>query len=49
MFRMAAILQGILARARAGNAAAADAEATGQRARRMAEAGSRLARQVTGI
>lgn len=49
MFRMAAILQGILARARAGNAAAADAEATGQRARRMAEAGSRLARQVTGV
>lgn len=41
MFRMAAILQGILARARQGNAAAADAEATGARARRMAEAGWR--------
>ena len=41
MFRMAAILQGILARARQGNAAAADAQATGERARRMAEAGWR--------
>lgn len=39
MFRMAAILQGILARAQQGNAAASDAMATGQRARRMAEAG----------
>jgi aminoglycoside phosphotransferase (APT) family kinase protein len=45
MFRMAAILQGILARARAGNAAAADAEATGLRARRMAEAGWRVVEQ----
>ncbi|MBQ0932074.1 phosphotransferase family protein [Ideonella sp. 4Y16] len=44
MFRMAAILQGILARARQGNAAAADAEATGARARRMAEAGWRQVR-----
>lgn len=42
MFRMAAILQGILARSRQGNAAAADAEATGLRARRMAQAGWRL-------
>jgi aminoglycoside phosphotransferase (APT) family kinase protein len=43
MFRMAAILQGILARALQGNAAAADARETGARARRMAEAGWRLA------
>ena len=49
MFRMAAILQGILARARQGNASAADAEQTGQRARRMAEAGWRIAQcQRTG-
>lgn len=41
MFRMAAILQGILARSEQGNAAAADARATGERARRMAEAGWR--------
>lgn len=41
MFRMAAILQGILARAQQGNAAAADAQATGARAVRMAEAGWR--------
>ncbi len=41
MFRMAAILQGILARSLQGNAAAADARATGERARRMAEAGWR--------
>lgn len=46
MFRMAAILQGILARARQGNAAAADAEATGQRARRLAEAGWRLVKEA---
>ena len=43
MFRMAAILQGILARSLQGNAAAADARATGERARRMAEAGWRQA------
>lgn len=41
MFRMAAILQGILARSRQGNAAARDAEETGQRARLLAEAGWR--------
>jgi aminoglycoside phosphotransferase (APT) family kinase protein len=46
MFRMAAILQGILARSLQGNAAAADARATGARARRMAEAGWRLAQQL---
>ena len=45
MFRMAAILQGILARSMQGNAAAADARATGERARRMAEAGWRQAQR----
>ena len=39
MFRMSAILQGILARSRQGSAASADAERTGQQARPMAEAG----------
>lgn len=42
MFRMAAILQGILHRALNGNAAAADALETGRRARLMADAGWRL-------
>jgi aminoglycoside phosphotransferase (APT) family kinase protein len=46
MFRMAAILQGIAARARQGNAAADDALATGARARLMAEAGWRQAQQL---
>ncbi len=46
MFRMAAILQGILARALQGNAAAADARATGERARRMAEAGWRQTQRL---
>ncbi len=41
MFRMCAILQGILARARQGNATSAQAEATGRMARPMAEAGWR--------
>ena len=41
MFRMAAILQGILARALQGSAASAQAEETGRRARPMAEAGWR--------
>ena len=41
MFRMAAILQGILARAQQGSAASAQAEETGRRARPMAEAGWR--------
>jgi aminoglycoside phosphotransferase (APT) family kinase protein len=44
MFRMAAILQGILARALQGSAASPDAIETGKRARPMAEAGWR---QVT--
>lgn len=42
LFRMAAILQGILGRALAGNAASADALETGRLARPMAEAGWRL-------
>lgn len=46
MFRMAAILQGILARSLQGNAAAADAADTGRRARRMAEAGWRQAERL---
>lgn len=46
MFRMAAILQGILARALQGNAAAADARSTGERARRMAEAGWRQVQRI---
>ena len=46
MFRMAAILQGIRARARQGSAASADAERTGQQARPMAEAGWRQAQRV---
>ena len=41
MFRMAAILQGILARAIQGNATSSEAIATGQRARPMAAAGWR--------
>jgi aminoglycoside phosphotransferase (APT) family kinase protein len=43
MFRLAAILAGIAARARAGNAASPHAEAAGQRARPMAETAWRLA------
>ena len=43
MFRMAAILQGILSRSLQGNAAARDARATGERAAHMAEAGWRQA------
>ena len=46
MFRMAAILQGILARSRQGSAAGADAEQTGRRARPMAEAGWRQAQRA---
>jgi aminoglycoside phosphotransferase (APT) family kinase protein len=42
MFRMAAILQGILARAIQGNATSSEAVATGRRARPMAAAGWRL-------
>ncbi len=45
MFRMAAILQGILARSLQGNAVAGDSHATGARTRRMAEAGWRQALQ----
>ncbi len=39
MFRVAAILQGVMARAVAGNAASAQAVETGRRARPMAELG----------
>ena len=46
MFRMAAILQGILSRSRQGSAASADAERTGQQARPMAEAGWRQVQQI---
>ncbi len=46
MFRMAAILQGILARARQGSAASADAQRTGQQARPMAEAGWRQVQRI---
>ena len=46
MFRMAAILQGILARARQGSAASADAERIGGQARLMAEAGWRQVQQM---
>ncbi len=46
MFRMAAILQGILARSRQGSAASADAERIGRQARPMAEAGWRLVQQM---
>lgn len=45
MFRMAAILQGVLARALAGNAPSPNSLETGWRARKMAEAGWRLASQ----
>jgi aminoglycoside phosphotransferase (APT) family kinase protein len=46
MFRMASILQGILARAIQGNATSPQALATGQRAKPMAEAGWRLVEQL---
>ena len=46
MFRMAAILQGILARSLQGNASAADARATGERARALAQAGWRQAQRI---
>ena len=45
MFRMAAILQGILQRALQGSAVSPEAEQTGRQAGLMAEAGWR---QVTG-
>jgi aminoglycoside phosphotransferase (APT) family kinase protein len=47
MFRIAAILHGILARARQGNAASDDAMETGARARRVAEVAWRLARATS--
>jgi aminoglycoside phosphotransferase (APT) family kinase protein len=49
MFRMAAILQGILARALQGNATSPEALATGRRARPMAEAGWRQVEQLLAL
>jgi aminoglycoside phosphotransferase (APT) family kinase protein len=46
MFRMAAILHGILMRSRQGNASANDAARTGAQARPMAEAGWRLVQRL---
>lgn len=46
MFRLAAILQGIRFRAEQGNAASADAQSTGARARLLADAGWRLAQSL---
>ena len=46
MFRLAAILQGVLARALQGNAASAEALETGRRARPMAEAGWRQVQRI---
>jgi aminoglycoside phosphotransferase (APT) family kinase protein len=46
MFRAAAIFQGVMARALAGNAASAQAMDTGRRARPMAEAGWELVRDL---
>jgi aminoglycoside phosphotransferase (APT) family kinase protein len=48
MFRMASILQGILARANQGNATSPEALATGQRARPMAAAGWRQVGEMQG-
>jgi aminoglycoside phosphotransferase (APT) family kinase protein len=48
MFRMAAILQGILARALQGSAASAEAEETGRLARPMADAGLRQVARLAG-
>jgi len=48
MFRMAAILQGILARALQGSATSAQAEETGRLARPMAEAGWRQVMRLAG-
>jgi len=46
MFRLAAILQGVMARALHGNAASPDALEAGRRARPMAEAGWRQAERI---
>ncbi|MGE5096492.1 MAG: phosphotransferase [Betaproteobacteria bacterium] len=48
MFRAAAIFQGVMARAVAGNAASAQAVETGKRARPMAEAGWRQVEALQG-
>jgi aminoglycoside phosphotransferase (APT) family kinase protein len=49
MFRMAAILHGILVRSRQGSASAADAARTGAQARPMAEAGWRLVQTLSKV
>jgi len=49
MFRLAAILQGIMGRVVAGNAASADAAEHAARARLLAEAGWQLAEQVADL
>jgi len=46
MFRIAAILHGVLSRAQQGNAASADAIAMGNRARPVADVALRMARQL---
>ena len=46
MFRAAAIFQGVMARAVAGNAASAQAVETGRRARPMAELGWKQVEQL---
>jgi len=43
MFRIAVILEGVLARAKAGNAASSEAEETGSRGRAVADCGWKLA------
>jgi hypothetical protein len=47
MFRLAAILQGVMARALQGNAASADALTAGKRTRAIAEEGWRQAGRLT--
>ncbi|MEO5691912.1 MAG: hypothetical protein ABIQ72_02205, partial [Usitatibacter sp.] len=46
MFRLAAILQGVMARALQGNAASADARAAGGRTRAIAEEGWRQVERI---
>jgi hypothetical protein len=44
LFRIAVILEGVLGRAKAGNAASSEAEQTGSRGRALADCGWELAR-----
>lgn len=46
LFRIAVILEGVLARAKAGNAASSEAEQTGSRGRALADCGWELARSA---